>query len=364
MKKILIISIFILFLAGCSFGNKKVENQEIQQKSGDTSVEIENSITDLSYNQVLNSKREPSDTPGYDNSEYNGKVVKWRAKISANHTQITGIKFCVVDSEHQNVDIKKPCDFFWAFSGDLMDADNMAINPSWDGQWVPYILNYYKVPFDKNENYYDEIYIITGKINSLDSAPSENDKYIPDVDIINIAKDENYQNTEVIQYAPPEILPKKILDGYCWTSSLATNRTDAWRCMNDHSMLDPCFNLTKSKKVICPNNPADENDDLVLNLTKSLPKPDPQLNEFQSEEYVWYIELQNGSYCLPIIGASAFVGNDRANFLCESEEYIMGKLNAGLVWTAKKAILSPVDQQSGDFTIKSSEEVSIKKVWE
>jgi len=33
MKKILIISIFILFLAGCSFGNKKVENQEIQQKS-------------------------------------------------------------------------------------------------------------------------------------------------------------------------------------------------------------------------------------------------------------------------------------------------------------------------------------------
>lgn len=223
MKKILIISIFILFLAGCSFGDKKVENQEIQQKSEDIISEIKN-------------------TPVVETSEIS--------------------------------------------------------------------------------------------------------------------------NTEVIHYMPPEILPKKILDGYCWTSSLATKRTDAWRCMNDNSILDPCFNLPQSEKIICPNNPADKNDDLLLNLTKPLPKPDPQLNEFQSGEYVWYIELQNGSYCLPIIGASAFVGNDRANFLCESEEYIMGKINAGLVWTAKKAILSPVDQQSGDFTIKSSEEVSIKKVWE
>jgi hypothetical protein len=223
MKKILIISIAILLLAGCSFGNKKIENQKTEQKEGDTIVKTEN-------------------TPAVETS-----------KIS---------------------------------------------------------------------------------------------------------------NTEVIQYAPPEILPKNIKNGSCWTNSLATSRSDAWRCLDDNFILDPCFSLSQSGKVICPNNPAKENDAIVLKLDKPLPEPDIEYNFIRPYQGAWYVELRDGSFCLWIVGASAFVGDERANYLCESGGYLMGELREGEIWTAKKAVLSEPDPQSHDFTIESSEDVSIKKAWQ
>lgn len=159
----------------------KIAKQQKQEQKAEQEKAI-----NLSYNQVFNSKKESSNTPGYYNSEYNGKVVEWQAKISDYYTQITGIKFCVIDEDHKNVDISKSCDLFWAGSKDLMDADNLAINPSWDGQWVPYVLNYYKVPFDKDADYYNDIYTIKGTIKGLDSGTSN--KSIPDIEIISINK--------------------------------------------------------------------------------------------------------------------------------------------------------------------------------
>ena len=148
-------------------------------------------VSNLTYNQVLNSKTEPTNTPDYYKSKYESEVIKWQAKISAYYSQITGIKFCVVDNDHQNIDIDKPCDLFWAFSDDVMDADNTEVNPDWDGQWVDYILNYYKVPFDKNDDFYDKIYTIIGRVNGIDCAMSE--RCSLDIEIIDIKKVESEQ---------------------------------------------------------------------------------------------------------------------------------------------------------------------------
>lgn len=178
-------------------------------------------------------------------------------------------------------------------------------------------------------------------------------------------KPADFSKTEVIRYTPSNILPNNTQDGSCWINSLSIRRSDAWRCMNNGSYIfDPCFELPQSEKVICPMSPTDQKDDLVLNLTKTLPKPDPQSAELQSEQPAWNIELQDGTSCVAITGASAVVGNERANFQCESGSFLMGDLKMGPLWTAKEVVLSPVDPQSGDFTLESFQTVLLRKVWQ
>jgi len=140
----------------------------------------------LSYNQVFNSKIGPAKSIDFYDSKYDGSVIEWKAKISAAYSQITGIKFCVIDNEHQNIDIGKPCDWFWAFDGALMDGDNTEVNPEWDGNWVDYILNYYKVPFNKDSRFYDDIYTIKGIVDGFDCGVDV--KCIPNIGIISITK--------------------------------------------------------------------------------------------------------------------------------------------------------------------------------
>jgi len=140
----------------------------------------------LTYNQLMSFELEKYNTPGYFRTKEEGKEIEWQAKISDHYSQITGIKFCVIDDEHQNVDISNPCDMFWSFADELMDVDDITINPDWDGNWVKYILNHYNVPFDENSNYFNDVYTVKGIINGIDCAPS--DKCSPDIEIISINK--------------------------------------------------------------------------------------------------------------------------------------------------------------------------------
>lgn len=71
---------------------------------------IDNIVSDLTYNQVINSKIEPEKSPELYNSKFDGSVIEWKAKISSYYSQITGIKFCIIDSDHQNIDIDQPCE--------------------------------------------------------------------------------------------------------------------------------------------------------------------------------------------------------------------------------------------------------------
>lgn len=129
----------------------------------------------LTYNQVVSSKIES------DKTAYDGKTIIWQGKVSNYYSQITGIKFCVIDQEHKNTDINKPCDWFWTSSDQIKDADNTAVNPSWNGDWVGYTLNYYKAGSYTNE---ERFYQIEGRVNGLDCAVD--DKCVPDIEIINI----------------------------------------------------------------------------------------------------------------------------------------------------------------------------------
>lgn len=168
-------------ISGC--GVDDLTNQEILEVVKKISTTNKKNLT---YDDVINSKIETIDNKDYYQSSLKGSVISWQGKISAYYSQITGIKFCIIDDEHQEVDINNPCDWFWAFSDNLMGADDRAINPNWDGKWVNYILDYYRVPFNKNSIFYNDIYTIQGKINGIDCGA--NNKCVPDIEIINITK--------------------------------------------------------------------------------------------------------------------------------------------------------------------------------
>lgn len=149
-------------------------------------LSVKTTVVPISYNEVVKSAVLDSEKNSYYDSSYNNQIIKWQGKISKEYTQITGIKFCIIDNEHQNINIKEPCDWFWAMSEQVKDADNTNTNHDWSGDWVGYILNYYKVPFNKNSDFYNETYTITGKINGIDCCAG--DRCAPDIEIINIIK--------------------------------------------------------------------------------------------------------------------------------------------------------------------------------
>ncbi|MFA5109264.1 MAG: hypothetical protein WC458_01855 [Patescibacteria group bacterium] len=180
----IILIIVILGLIVWLLSNKEIKSEPVLTYEPITNSRLAN--YPLTYNHVMDSKIEGTEDGGYYKSEYEGQPIEWQGKISAHYSQITGIKFCVIDNEHQNVNIDQPCDWFWAFADDLMRANDRVINPNWDGKWVNYILNYYKVPFDNDSRFYNEIYTIQGKINGIDCGAD--DKCVPDIEIINIIK--------------------------------------------------------------------------------------------------------------------------------------------------------------------------------
>jgi len=64
------------------------------------------------------------------------------------------------------------------------------------------------------------------------------------------------------------------VDGFCFATSLASQRRDAFRCHSGHFIMDPCFSISK-KKVNCPES-ASTNIGLVIRLTTPLPQQNVQ----------------------------------------------------------------------------------------
>jgi hypothetical protein len=63
--------------------------------------------------------------------------------------------------------------------------------------------------------------------------------------------------------------------GSCWTGSIASLRSDAYRCMTGNSIHDPCFTLgADTKSVVCPTNLV-ANSGIRISLRKPLPRANP-----------------------------------------------------------------------------------------
>ncbi len=98
-------------------------------------------------------------------------------------------------------------------------------------------------------------------------------------------------STTVVKYSPRNMKAQKMMDGNCWTSSIASTRKDAYRCMSGNSIYDPCFTIDR-KSVACPTD-LSAGRGIVLDLTKPLPPPESPLPAPQAFEMV----LQSGAKC-------------------------------------------------------------------
>jgi hypothetical protein len=138
--------------------------------------------------------------------------------------------------------------------------------------------------------------------------------------------------TAVHIYAPysednkPTVSVTKTVAGECFTGSIISHRSDAWRCIDGNELQDPCFAAAlNSRTVICPQH-GPWGAAIRLTLTKDL----PTANNVSSEPTTppaWALELTNGARCLFVAGATSIVADLRYNYQCTEGLILYGNEN-------------------------------------
>jgi hypothetical protein len=143
------------------------------------------------------------------------------------------------------------------------------------------------------------------------------------------------QPTAVHIYAPfsssgtPVLPTARTVTGYCWTTSNATARTDAWRCMTGNDILDPCFAASRvAHFALCPDGGPWSSKVIRMNLSRALPtleatSPEPS----PTTEPAWAVELADGGHCQLLLGAGNVTANLRENYNCSNGVTLYGTAN-------------------------------------
>src|SRR5580704_2213338 len=94
-------------------------------------------------------------------------------------------------------------------------------------------------------------------------------------------------------------VPKgKPIAGNCWTTSIATNRHGAYRCMAGNSISDPCFTTSTPDIVVCDPNPVAGEPGFAMRVHGPLPASPP----VKGTVMPWLVELYDGIVCMPLTG--------------------------------------------------------------
>ena len=182
-------------------------------------------------------------------------------------------------------------------------------------------------------------------------------------------------STQVVTYVPPTPASStKVVQGSCWTSSLAAPfRADAWRCTVGNGIQDPCFEIGGSTStLLCHMNPADPlaTSSFVLSLTEPLPAPDT-FSASAPKNWAWLVKLQDGTLCSPFTGTLPFAADHEvASYGCAPQTTggpewdIFGDLNSSSsVWTTKIGMFS-ASTSTFPPPIVASSVVPIAEVWQ
>ena len=181
-------------------------------------------------------------------------------------------------------------------------------------------------------------------------------------------------STEIIKFNPPENLPKNQKTGDCFAGSVAAQyRQDAFRCIIDNSIYDPCFTIQNTsgqieKGIVYCQDGTDDSSGFILKFTKSL--PEREVPASAKTNWAWYLVLDDGTECSPFTGTRPFFGTPPdvqiAYYSCvsldESRQIVLlDELTEGAVWMAQRAI---IEKSGEEWKIKSTEKVGIKTVWQ
>lgn len=163
-----------------------------------------------------------------------------------------------------------------------------------------------------------------------------------------------FQATEVIDYLPTEI-PDETQPGSCFTTAIGLGRADAYRCMVDNAIYDPCFAVGDEPTVICDADPLSETDGFILSLTEPLPEPEVGMLAMP-----WLIELADGTVCGLLTGTRPGVGERTASYGCQGGTYLFDDFQQNQLWLAEEATFGLNDD---GFFVETSQLVPLQRVW-
>ena len=147
------------------------------------------------------------------------------------------------------------------------------------------------------------------------------------------------QDTKVIFYEPwntsnpngntlSNVHVAHIFSGYCWLRSLATNRSDAYRCISHagNLLLDPCFvspflSPSSETQVACPYpSPGSVT---VLRLNRPLSNISTAPYKSTPPSSVWLLVLADGTRCFAATGTTNVIAGElRQNYYeCPGSRY-------------------------------------------
>ncbi len=168
-------------------------------------------------------------------------------------------------------------------------------------------------------------------------------------------------STAVVKFAPA--VPAEEREGSCLSNSFSVRRADAWRCVADDQILDPCFTADDGQTVVCGAFPGTDSPGFRLKLTAALPAPvlPPGV-----AAPAFMMRLADGTLCHSASGPALALNGKPVSFNCvggspSAQIAILGDLQPGTVWRAEKAILG---QSDGGFTIQNAQMVEIRTVWQ
>lgn len=96
--------------------------------------------------------------------------------------------------------------------------------------------------------------------------------------------------TSIVVFGAAKMTAASRTIGYCWTNSIASRGSDAYRCMTGNEIHDPCFAID-ARSVACPayQNPASG---VRVALTEPLPRAGAV-----SKRNAWMMRLAGGISC-------------------------------------------------------------------
>lgn len=155
--------------------------------------------------------------------------------------------------------------------------------------------------------------------------------------------------TKVVNYTAAGMKGKTV-SGYCWTSSIASPRSDAYRCMIGNTIMDPCFKIS-AKVVNCPQNLV-TNTGTIIGLTKPLPASNPK-----TAAKPWTFQVNGPTACFA--GTGTVVGN--YPFYCQHD-----LVCAVPVTSAKfpQTYMSQCGTPNGPMSVKAPRAMFVTTLWQ
>ena len=128
---------------------------------------------------------------------------------------------------------------------------------------------------------------------------------------------------DTVDKAVPKV--KKTVAGECVAQSQLIIREDAWRCISEGKVYDPCFVKAGKNRTeaLCPKSPWAETG-VQISVSAPLNNEQNQMLDM-SLAYPWAIELSNGEHCQAIVSSELY-DQMPVRYRCGNQNVLVGHL--------------------------------------